>query len=148
MSVMTDSIKKGDDAILYVSPFSKVGADSEYIGDFLECHVLGLMKDMVGDQDDDRVFVRCSRDLNMCDTKVHMYPDEALISVDSPFFMSWDEYDGCKFDPSYLDNWLDVISDAIVFDEELLKVPNSTDIVANISAAFHDEHREAIRFPR
>lgn len=149
MSVLTDSLKKGDHAILYVSPYAKFGAESNYIGDFLECYVVGLMKDMSGDQDDDRIFVRCSRNLAVgCCPRTGIYPDEELISVDSPFLMTWQEYKGCKFDPDYLNNWLQTIDDTIHFDEGLCNIQNLHDVVLNMSQAFRNEHREAICFPR
>lgn len=149
MSIAMDSLKNGDHVILYVSPFSGIGINSEHIGDFLECYIVNIMKNITGDQNDDRVLICCSQDLREeHHPKMHMYSDQVLVSAKSPFIMSWDEYKGCKYDPDYLDHWLTVVGDAICYDEELCDNHYPEEIILDLSQAFHTEHREAICFPK
>ena len=107
------TLKIGDDAVLYVTTCSDVDTSLKHSRRFLECCVVGKINSYDKNEVDDRFIIRCSENLREELVRNGAFSDEALVSINSPFLMNWEEFNGYKENPRKLNKWLSEISDIL-----------------------------------
>lgn len=156
-------LKEGDSAVLYVTTCSDIDSSFEHSRRFLECHIAGKIASWDKKEMDDRYIVRCAEDIRSEPYKGGIYAYEALVSVNSPFLLSWDEFNELNTNPDSLQKWLDEVSDIIMgldlpermknWQFELCKImlglgiDDFNEIISDIKEDFIPGGMNVIRFP-
>ena len=157
------SLKKNDSAILYITTCSDIETSFEHSRRFLECQIMGKIPSFDKDKIDDRYIVRCSEDIREDPYKAGLYAYEALVSVNSPFLLTWEEFESLLDDERKRLQYIDEVSDAVLgfkipkrlqnWQNEVcrillgLGVDDAWDIVDDIREDFNKERMNVIRFP-
>ncbi len=157
------NFKKGDSAVLYVTTCSDIESSFAHSRRFLECQIVGKIHSTDKEQTDDRYIVRCAEDLREEPYKGGIYAYEALVSVHSPFLMTWEEFEMLRTDPKALNKWLKVVEDLISgfkipkamrnWQYELMKIvlglgiDDTDEVFSDIKEDFVPSGMEVIRFP-
>lgn len=157
------SFKKGDLAILYVTTCSDIETSFEHSRRFLECQIMGKIHSLDKESMDDRYIVRCSADIREDKYKAGLYADEALVSVNSPFLLTQEEFEQYSGDDELRHKYLNEVSDAVLgfsiakrlknWQNEVCKillglgVDDAWNIVEDIREDFNPERMIVVRFP-
>lgn len=156
-------LEKGDSAVLYVTTCSDIDSSFEHSRRFLECHVTGMIASWNKNEMDDRYIICCAEDIRAEPYKGGIYAFEALVSVNSPFLLSWDEFNELNNNPNSLQEWLKEVSDIIMgldlpermknWQHELCKImlglgiDDFEEVISDIKEDFIPGEMEVIRFP-
>lgn len=108
------AFKTGDPAILYVTTCSDIDSSFKYSRRFLECYIVGKIHSFDKDMMDDRYIVRCAEDIREEPYKGGIYAFEALVSVNSPFLFTRQDYDTYLCNEELRQKYLNEVSDLIL----------------------------------
>ena len=164
MSMLVEKdLREGDFAVLYVTTCSDIESSFKYSRRFLECQIMSTIYSWNEDEMDDRFIVRCSEDIREDPYKGGVYAFEALVSIHSPFLMTWKQFEELNNNPESLDRWLTEVSDLIMgFDipEEManwqdelcrimlgLGIDDFEEVINDIKQDFISGEMEVICFP-
>ena len=112
-AITEKTLRIGENAVLYVTTCSDVDTCLKYHRRMLECCVVGKIDSYDKSEVDDRYIVRCSEHLRDEQVRNGAFSDEALVSINSPFLMKWDEYNSYMEDREKLNKWLSEVSDIL-----------------------------------
>lgn len=142
MSILTElnSLNKGDRAVIYVSPYAEFAWSAACRGDFLECEIEEC-NGMVAQ-------LRCARELRpwFADNYRGMFEDEISFDVESPFFLSMEEFEKLRDDREDLAEWLKTISRTIWHCLQSSEKPHYQDILYDYARSFKLKRKKLIRF--
>ena len=112
-AITEKTLKKGDNAVLYVTTCSDVDTSLKHSRRLLECCVIGKIDSYDLNEVDDRYIIRCSERLREEPVRNGAFPDEALVSFNSPFLMKWEEFNSMMESSEKLNRWLSEVSDIL-----------------------------------
>lgn len=156
-------LNNGDFAVLYVTTCSDIESSFKYSRRFLECQIMSTICSWDKNEMDDRFIVRCSEDIREDPYKGGVYAYEALVSVHSPFLMTWEQFEELNSNPESLRVWLTEVSELIMgldipeglanWQYELCKImlglgiDDFEEVISDIKQDFVSGEMEVIRFP-
>lgn len=108
-----NDLRAGDLAVLYVTTCSDIDSSFKHARKLVECRIVSRIRSFDDKRYDDRFIVCCAEDLREEPFKAGLYAYEALVNVNSPFLMTWEEFNEYSSDPELLSRWIDNVGSII-----------------------------------